>query len=95
MECVDEDAFTYVMCGSRYIHTLTGRGAHTPPTTHTSHNTQSFGWEVPDGIGHNWDTMVNNIQDYVASLNFRYRTDLRSNKVSTLTSLRCSLCVLL
>jgi len=45
------------------------------------HDAKSFGWEVPDGIGHNWDTMVNNIQDYVASLNFRYRTDLRSNKV--------------
>lgn len=50
------------------------------------HDAKSFGWAVPDGVTHDWDTMVNNIQDYIASLNFRYRTDLRTNKVEYINS---------
>ena len=29
-----------------------------------------YGWEVPDGIKHNWETMVGNVQAHVKSLNF-------------------------
>ena len=50
------------------------------------HDAKAFGWAVPEGISHDWDTMVNNVQDYIASLNFRYRTDLRTNKVEYINS---------
>ena len=31
---------------------------------------KDYGWEVPDGIGHKWETMVGNVQAHVKSLNF-------------------------
>ncbi len=30
---------------------------------------------------HSWEDLTNNIQDYIASLNFGYRTELRDKKV--------------
>jgi pyruvate/2-oxoglutarate dehydrogenase complex dihydrolipoamide dehydrogenase (E3) component len=30
---------------------------------------------------HNWSKMIESIQTYIRSLNFKYRTDLRSKKV--------------
>ncbi|MCQ2817602.1 MAG: FAD-dependent oxidoreductase [archaeon] len=32
--------------------------------------------------GHNWNTMVENVQNHIYSLNFGYKTELRSNKVT-------------
>ena len=29
-----------------------------------------YGWEVPEGVKHNWETMVGNVQAHVKSLNF-------------------------
>merc|ERR1740138_1120044 len=40
-----------------------------------------YGWEVPDAIKHNWETMVGNVQAHVKSLNFGYRAELMSNNV--------------
>ncbi|XP_060064624.1 thioredoxin reductase 1, cytoplasmic-like [Ylistrum balloti] len=40
-----------------------------------------FGWEVPEKVEHNWETMRNAIQDYIGSLNWGYRVQLRDKKV--------------
>jgi len=48
---------------------------------------EAYGWEVPPKIAHNWKKMVNNVQDHVASLNFGYRTELRSANVTYLNVL--------
>ena len=31
---------------------------------------KSYGWETPDAVKHNWETMVGNVQAHVKSLNF-------------------------
>lgn len=43
----------------------------------------AFGWTFPQNQHpeHNWSTMVTNVQDYIRSLNFKYRVDLRDKKV--------------
>jgi len=41
----------------------------------------SYGWEVPEDVKHNWETMVGNVQAHVKSLNFGYRAELMSNNV--------------
>ncbi|EKX36093.1 hypothetical protein GUITHDRAFT_90077 [Guillardia theta CCMP2712] len=48
---------------------------------------KSFGWKLPDEKTHDWETMVNNVQDYISGLNFRYRTELRTKKVDYLNAL--------
>merc|ERR1719248_360302 len=40
-----------------------------------------YGWDVPEGIKHNWEKMVGNVQAHVKSLNFGYRAELMSNNV--------------
>jgi thioredoxin reductase (NADPH) len=42
---------------------------------------RSFGWEVPEGVPHNWETMVGNVQGHIKSLNFGYRSELMSEGV--------------
>ena len=41
----------------------------------------SYGWEVPEMVQHNWETMVGNVQAHVKSLNFGYRAELMTNAV--------------
>ena len=41
----------------------------------------SFGWDVAPDPKHNWETMVNNVQMHIKSLNFGYRAELMSNAV--------------
>lgn len=48
---------------------------------------KSFGWKMPEGKTHDWSTMVGNVQDHICSLNFRYRTELRSKGVQYLNAL--------
>lgn len=45
---------------------------------------RNYGWEFPQDseIKHNWITMVSNIQNYIGSLNFKYRVALRDKNVS-------------
>lgn len=44
-------------------------------------DSKEFGWQTPEKIQHNWETMKNNIQDYIGSLNWGYRVQLRDKKV--------------
>jgi len=41
---------------------------------------ERFGWTT-EKKEHNWNKMVSQIQDYIASLNYGYKSDLRSEKV--------------
>lgn len=40
-----------------------------------------FGWKLNEKPAFNWEDLKNNVQDYIGSLNFGYRTDLRSKNV--------------
>lgn len=45
-------------------------------------DSSSFGWTVPgDTRQHNWEAMVENVQNYIKSLNFGYRKELNKRKV--------------
>jgi thioredoxin reductase (NADPH) len=48
------------------------------------HDAKAYGWEVPDKVPFNWETLSNNVQDYIGSLNFGYRTELRDKHVEYL-----------
>ncbi|XP_045164939.2 thioredoxin reductase 1, cytoplasmic-like isoform X2 [Mercenaria mercenaria] len=48
---------------------------------HSFHDAKEFGWQMPEKIEHNWDTMKNAIQDHIGSLNWGYRVQLRDKKV--------------
>ncbi|PVD24776.1 hypothetical protein C0Q70_15262 [Pomacea canaliculata] len=41
-----------------------------------------FGWDVPEKVTLNWETMRNAIQDHIGSLNWGYRVQLRDKKVN-------------
>ena len=41
----------------------------------------SFGWDVPE-VHHHWDTLVDNVQDYIRGLNYNYRVTLMSKHVT-------------
>ncbi|KAK0418009.1 hypothetical protein QR680_013323 [Steinernema hermaphroditum] len=46
-----------------------------------------FGWDIPEGqVTHNWNRMRDGIQDYIASLNWGYRVQLREKTVTYLNS---------
>jgi len=40
-----------------------------------------YGWEVPETVAHNWEKMVDAVQDHIGSLNWGYRVSLRDKKV--------------
>lgn len=44
---------------------------------------RSYGWNVPedDQLKHNWETLVQGVQDHIGSLNWGYRVELRTRKV--------------
>lgn len=48
---------------------------------HNFTDAKEFGWQVPEKINHDWETMKNNIQDHIGSLNWSYRVQLRDKKV--------------
>ena len=48
---------------------------------------ESYGWNVSTHLEHKWSRMVNSVQDHIASLNFGYRTELRSANVTYLNAL--------
>ena len=41
----------------------------------------SFGWDVPE-VHHHWNTLVDNVQDYIRGLNYNYRVSLMSKHVT-------------
>lgn len=48
---------------------------------HNLGDARHFGWDVPEGVKHNWEKMKNEIQDHIGSLNWKYRVALRDKKV--------------
>ncbi|KAI6659385.1 Thioredoxin reductase [Oopsacas minuta] len=42
---------------------------------HEFNDSKLFGWKTPDSIGHEWGTMVHNIQNYIKGLNFQSTKD--------------------
>uniref|UniRef100_A0A1I8AC64 thioredoxin-disulfide reductase (NADPH) n=1 Tax=Steinernema glaseri TaxID=37863 RepID=A0A1I8AC64_9BILA len=46
-----------------------------------------FGWNIPEGqVTHSWNRMRDGIQDYIASLNWGYRVQLREKSVTYINS---------
>lgn len=48
---------------------------------------KDYGWEVPEEKKHNWEKMVEGVQDHIGSLNWGYRTALRDKKVEYINGL--------
>ncbi|KAL3852967.1 hypothetical protein ACJMK2_016572 [Sinanodonta woodiana] len=48
---------------------------------HGFSDAKEFGWEITDGIKHDWVKMKSAIQDHIGSLNWGYRVQLREQKV--------------
>ncbi|XP_076334922.1 thioredoxin reductase 1, cytoplasmic-like [Tachypleus tridentatus] len=44
-------------------------------------DSRKFGWNTPEKIHHTWEKMTEEIQNYIASLNWGYRVALREKKV--------------
>jgi len=44
-----------------------------------------YGWEIGE-VKHNWQTMVQNIQDYIGGLNWGYKVELRDKSVKYINS---------
>ncbi|GLH06028.1 Thioredoxin reductase 1, mitochondrial [Gryllus bimaculatus] len=55
-------------------------------TGHTLQDGTYFGWMLPDEVHHNWEKMVEEVQNYVKSLNFGYRKVLREKSVTYLNA---------
>ena len=47
----------------------------------------TFGWKVPEHVDHDWSKLVSTVQNHVKSLNFGYRTGLRSANVTYINAL--------
>jgi len=47
------------------------------------HDANVFGWQIPKDISiqHSWNKMIENVQNHIKSLNWNYKTQLRSKKV--------------
>jgi len=50
------------------------------------HDAKEYGWAVPDKVAHNWNKLIEAIQDHIGSLNWGYRTSLREKKVEYLNA---------
>ncbi|XP_060622182.1 thioredoxin reductase 3 [Anolis sagrei] len=49
-------------------------------------DSRKFGWEYDEQVKHNWETMVEAIQNYIGSLNWGYRVALREKTVTYLNA---------
>ncbi|XP_078241370.1 thioredoxin reductase 3 isoform X2 [Pogona vitticeps] len=49
-------------------------------------DSRKFGWEYDEQVKHNWQTMVEAIQNYIGSLNWGYRVALREKTVTYLNA---------
>nr|XP_006120269.2 thioredoxin reductase 3 [Pelodiscus sinensis] len=45
-------------------------------------DSRKFGWEYDEQVKHNWETMVEAVQNYIGSLNWGYRVSLREKTVT-------------
>ncbi|KAM9325543.1 thioredoxin reductase 3 [Gastrophryne carolinensis] len=48
---------------------------------HALKDSRKFGWEYDEQVKHNWDIMIENVQNYIGSLNWGYRVSLRDKNV--------------
>merc|ERR1719318_311877 len=48
---------------------------------HSLEDSRSYGWQTPEGVTHDWPTLVSNVQAHIGSLNWGYRVQLRDKKV--------------
>eukprot|EP00054_Salpingoeca_dolichothecata_P009398 m.53006 g.53006 ORF g.53006 m.53006 type:complete len:505 (+) comp18341_c0_seq1:186-1700(+) len=48
---------------------------------HALEDAPKFGWQNEEKAAHKWEQMVGNVQDHIGSLNWGYKTALRSAKV--------------
>ena len=50
-------------------------------------DSSKFGWEADqENVKHNWETMVQGVQDYIGGLNWNYKLELRDKNVKYLNS---------
>ncbi|XP_019392367.1 PREDICTED: thioredoxin reductase 3 isoform X2 [Crocodylus porosus] len=49
-------------------------------------DSRKFGWQYDEQVKHNWETMVEAIQNYIGSLNWGYRVSLREKTVTYLNA---------
>uniref|UniRef100_A0A663LQW7 thioredoxin-disulfide reductase (NADPH) n=1 Tax=Athene cunicularia TaxID=194338 RepID=A0A663LQW7_ATHCN len=49
-------------------------------------DSRKYGWEYEEQVKHNWEIMVQAIQNYIGSLNWGYRVSLREKSVTYLNS---------
>ncbi|XP_064288800.1 thioredoxin reductase 3 [Passer domesticus] len=49
-------------------------------------DSRKYGWQYEEQVKHNWETMVEAIQNYIGSLNWGYRVSLREKSVTYLNS---------
>ncbi|XP_048343941.1 thioredoxin reductase 3 [Sphaerodactylus townsendi] len=49
-------------------------------------DSRKFGWQYEEQVKHNWETMVEAIQNYIGSLNWGYRVALREKSVTYLNA---------
>ncbi|KAB7496566.1 Thioredoxin reductase 3 [Armadillidium nasatum] len=53
---------------------------------HDLKDSREFGWSTPEKPEHNWNTMVEGIQNHIGSLNWGYRVALRDKKIDYLNA---------
>lgn len=51
------------------------------------YDSKQYGFEFKDDVLHTWDTLMNNIKSYIRSLNFSYKSGLKSSKVKYINAL--------
>ncbi|KAL0483093.1 thioredoxin reductase (NADPH) [Acrasis kona] len=44
-------------------------------------NASEFGWKVPSTVEHDWESLVENVQNHIRSIHFGYRSDMMLNKI--------------
>uniref|UniRef100_A0A8C3V2F3 Thioredoxin reductase 3 n=1 Tax=Catharus ustulatus TaxID=91951 RepID=A0A8C3V2F3_CATUS len=49
-------------------------------------DSRKFGWQYEEQVKHNWEVMVEAVQNYIGSLNWGYRVSLREKSVTYLNS---------
>jgi len=64
----------------KLMHNAALLGEHT-------HSAKEFGWEINEEPKHNWETLRDNVQDHIRSLNFGYRVQLREQGVTYINKL--------
>nr|ALJ76682.1 thioredoxin reductase 1 [Epicauta chinensis] len=51
------------------------------------HDSQSYGWEIPNNVSHNWATLRQAVQSHIKSVNWVTRVELRDKKVEYINGL--------